>query len=69
MKGFIEVHDRDNNRILVNINQIIDIIEWCVGNCRKVLLNTTISISNQGNSYTVIESYDEIKQLIEMSTK
>ena len=64
MKGFIEIHNLENDPYILNVSQIESVM---------VNKNGTTIIYPVGSSdicyYKVIESYDEAKQKIEEATR
>lgn len=67
MKGFIEVLNEDNNRVLININYIEEVIEE-KNNCTIYL--SFHSLNNNAFNYKYIkESYESIKSKIEEAMK
>lgn len=61
MKGFIELHDMYDTKLLININNIIDIDKIvCTNYCK-----TQVNLNGYQSSFLVKETYEEVKQKIE----
>lgn len=67
MKGFIEVLNEDNNRVLININYIEEVIEE-KNNC-TIYLNFNSPNSNSFDFEYIKEPYESIKSKIEEAMK
>ena len=67
MKGFIEVLNEDNNRVLININYIEEVIEE-KNNC-IIYLNFHSPNSNSFDFEYIKEPYESIKSKIEEAMK
>lgn len=67
MTNFIEINDKENNKILLNINYIFRVVPLKndkIAKCR--VEQTTKGYNNYPYQYIdTLESYEEIKQLIE----
>lgn len=58
MKGFIEVHEENGTRHLINVNYIIEVIK------NTIYTNDTPTFATDFSHIKCKESYDEIKALI-----